>query len=332
MTFRPILILVCLFGPPMAGAETWVTYQALTGKTVLMASLPPVVSASVLSDLPPDKTNAIQRIERALSEQGYEIVPDGPHFVRIFPKSTPEVSINAPLRGAQLAVLQGEETVPVGLLALSNADAEQVIFLYAMMVKRTVLRPLSLSGSSVTLRSESPLNQQEAAYALATVLALNGVCIVEDGTNLAQAVPSVQGSQVQTRAPQREPGAKLFDPRKVPSIGVTVTTTPTTEFERLAREFEVLQKHFHEFMRLPDPEQRKAQRLIDLYANLAGKSSVESQDLGGRSVWFHVETPLTKSELLYAIETTFALNHLAIIPVDDGKVRLGRIAEIPGGR
>ena len=45
------------------------------------------------------------------------------------------------------------------------------------------------------------------------------------------------------------------------------------------------------------------------------------------SIWFHVNTPLSKSELLYAIETTFALNGFAIIPADDHSIRLGRPAQ-----
>jgi hypothetical protein len=32
--------------------------------------------------------------------------------------------------------------------------------------------------------------------------------------------------------------------------------------------------------------------------------------------------------LLYAIETTFTLNNLAIIPVDEDKIRLGHISEV----
>jgi hypothetical protein len=54
---------------------------------------------------------------------------------------------------------------------------------------------------------------------------------------------------------------------------------------------------------------------------------VSSPKFDGTGIWFHVETPLTKAELLYAIETTFTLNNLAIIPVDEGKIRLGHISE-----
>ena len=56
-----------------------------------------------------------------------------------------------------------------------------------------------------------------------------------------------------------------------------------------------------------------------------------SKDFGDRPIRFHVDTPLTKSELLYAIETTFTLNNLAIIPVDDRRIRLGLLMQKSSG-
>ena len=45
-----------------------------------MPSAMPALPDLAPSDLPPDKTNAIASIERALAEKGLEIVQDGPHF------------------------------------------------------------------------------------------------------------------------------------------------------------------------------------------------------------------------------------------------------------
>jgi len=42
---------------------------------------------------------------------------------------------------------------------------------------------------------------------------------------------------------------------------------------------------------------------------------------------FEIKTPLTDTEVLYAVETTLALGNLAIIPVDDGSIRAGHISE-----
>jgi hypothetical protein len=43
-----------------------------------MPSAMPALPELAPSNLPPDKTEAIARSERALSEQGLEIVPEGP--------------------------------------------------------------------------------------------------------------------------------------------------------------------------------------------------------------------------------------------------------------
>jgi len=193
--------------------------------------------------------------------------------------------------------------------------------------QRTILRPIAVPAPPHNLKTQSPLTKAEDLYAFETVLALNGICVVHDGAKFAQVVPMVHRAQVQTRAPKLEPGAKLFDPKKVPSVGVSTPLRPLTEVERIEREFERLRKAFYEFMHFPDPTKPPARRLLGLYADLAGKTAVSSPKLDGVGVWFHVETPLTRSELLYAIETTFTLHNLAIVPVDERKIRLGHISE-----
>jgi len=40
---------------------------------------------------------------------------------------------------------------------------------------------------------------------------------------------------------------------------------------------------------------------------------------------------LSKSELLYAIETTLTLNNFLIVPVDDQGIRLGHVGELEKG-
>jgi hypothetical protein len=426
----------------MAGAGTLDIYGSLTGKTVLMPSAMPLLPDSAPSDLPPDKTDAIASIERALSEKSLEVVQDGPHFVRVFPREARDTLTNAPLRGAELAVSKGSATnapfpgagvetakgqetmpqgmidfssadlrkvleiygimrqrtvlrpatlpaplirlkaqpglsleegvyavetvlalngicmvddgasfvqvvplaqraqvrtgapkagagvIPAGLIDFSNADLNQVMAIYSAMRQRTILRPATLPAPTITLRSQGHLSQEEAVYAMAKVFELNGICLVDDGPKLVQVVPMGQRWAVQTHAPTPEPGAKLFDPKKVPTLGTSQSYRPLTGGERLEQEFEQLRKAFYEYLDLPDPAKRSAQRLLQLYAGLAGKTAVPSTNFYGAAVWFHVETPLTRSELLYAIETTFVLHGFAIIPVDDRRIRLGRLEEI----
>ena len=177
--------------------------------------------------LPPDKTNAIASIERALSEKGIEVVQDGPHFVRIFRKETRDSLTNAPLRGAELAVskgpatnapfpgaaahgAKGQETMPQGMIDFSRADLNQVLFVYAAMRQRTILRPATLPAPVISLKVQRGLSPEEAAYAVATVLALNGICVVDDGARFVQVVPMAQRAQVKTGAPDPEARAGVM--------------------------------------------------------------------------------------------------------------------------
>jgi hypothetical protein len=335
MITKPTLALLLFLAPLVPRADTLDVYGSLTGKTVLMPTALPRLPDSIIADLPADKTDAIAKIESALSEQGLEVVQDGPHFVRIFRREARNSLTNAPLRGAELAGSKGQETLAIGMIDFVQADLQQVLPIYASLSQRTILRPITLPAPGICLKTQCALTRQEVIYAFATVLALNGICLVDDGAKFVQVVPMVQRDQVTTRAPKPEPGAKLFDPKKVPSMGLTPTPWPLTETERIEQEYERLRKAVYDFMHLPDPSRRPARRLLGLYADLAGKTPVPSKNLDAASIWFHVETPLTKRELLYAIETTFALHNLAIIPVGDDKIRVGHISEVltnKGGR
>lgn len=342
MTNKAPITLLFLLAPLVAGADTLDVYGNLTGKTVLRPTGLPRLPDTTVANLPADKTNAIVRIEKAFSEQGLEVVQDGPHFVRVFRKEARDSLTNAPLRGAELATSPGTEVLGPGMMDFRNADLNQVLSIYGFMSQRTVLRPMTLPAPSISLKTQCALSKKEALYAIETVLALNGISVVEDGTRFVQLVAMVQRDQVRTNAPKPESGAKLFDSKKVPSMEasggprpVPLPPKPLTEAQRLEQEFERLRQAFYDFLHGPKPDKHPTQRLLTLYASLAGKTAVPSKEFGDRPIYFHVDTPLTKNELLYAIETTFTLNNLAIIPVDDDKIRLGSISEVlrnVGGR
>lgn len=111
-------------------------------------------------------------------------------------------------------------------------------------------------------------------------------------------------------------------------MGNTHLARPVTKLEQDLNRW---RKALYDFIHYKSPPDRPAQRLLELYATVAGKKAEPSKDFGGMRIWFHIETPLSKSELMYAIETTFILNNLAIIHVDDDKIRLGHITELGKG-
>jgi hypothetical protein len=170
------------------------------------------------------------------------------------------------------------------------------------------------------LKTQCALTREEVVYALETVLALNGISTVDDGQAFVQIVPMQLRSQVNTHAPTPEPSARVFDPKKVPSMGDSAMPRPQTQLER---DLERWRKAFSDFLRLNRTPNSSMQRLLELYASLTDKKAQPSKDYETQPIWFHVTTPLSKSELLYAIETTFALNNLAITRVGEDAVRLG---------
>ena len=435
MNRTQILAFIGLVAPLVAEAGVLDTYGLLTGKTVLAPAALPALPDPMVPESLADTNKTIAAIESAFAEKGLEVVQDGPHFVRAFPQATRDFMTNAPLRGAELALTKGQEALPAGMIDFAGADLRQVLDIYALMTgrtvlrpatlpapvirlrtacpltkeegvyaletvlalngirvvddgpkfvqvvaaqqraqvrthapkaqpgaemmpagsidfrgadlnqvlsiyasmsQRTILRPASLPGPVVSLQSASALTRQEAVYAMATVFELNGISLVDDGEKFVQVVPTAQRAFLKATAPKPEPGAKLFDPKKVSAVsisrpaGVPSPSKPLNDMERLEQEFERLRKAVYDFMHIPQPNKRSPQRLLELYARLADKTAVVSTNFDRVPVCFHVETPVTRSELLYAIETTISLNNLAIIPVDDRRIRLGWVREVRG--
>jgi hypothetical protein len=280
----------------------------------------PLPADNLVYELPDDKASAIARIESEFSKQGIAVLQDGPNFVVLFPeKQRKSLTNGLTFRGPELAASKPRDTTSPGSISLFNVEAQSVLTLYAELSHRTMLRPFILPPIAVRLKTACPLTKEEVAYATKTVLALNGIAVVDDGEKFAQALPAVQRGSVAARAPKPEPGSKLLDPAGVPSLGNSSPSRPQSQMER---DFERWRKAFYDFIHYKRPQERPAQRLLELYASLAVKTAVVSTNYDRIPIWFHIETPLTKSELMYAIETTLDLSHLKILEGENNEIRL----------
>ncbi len=172
----------------------------------------------------------------------------------------------------------------------------------------------------VRFKNQCSLTREELVYAIETVLALNGIGTVDDGQAFVQVVPMQLRPHVNAHAPAPESGAKLFNPQKVPSLSYSEPPRVETKLERDLAQW---RKAFYDFLRMNGTRNSSAQRLLELYASLIDKKAEPSKSYEAMPIWFHVSTALSKSELLYAIETTFALNNLAITYVEEGTIGLG---------
>lgn len=78
-----------------------------------------------------------------------------------------------------------------GMIMLQMADIEQVLALYASITKRTVLRPTqTLPKAQIMLSNETPWTPEEAVQALDTVLAMNGISMINVDDKFVSAVPN----------------------------------------------------------------------------------------------------------------------------------------------
>jgi hypothetical protein len=322
MRIQRFVAVTYVLAPLLGSAATVETYGELIGKTVLAPSALPLLPDSIDSELPANKANVIAFLEKEFSKRGISVVQDGPCFVRLVPSGWQAGLSTTPLRGAQLHASSSQPLMPAGAVNFPGTDLSQVLDIYAELKSRTILRTRFLPAPTIRFKNECPLTREELVYALETVLALNGLSTVDDGQAFVQIVPIQLRSQVNTHAPTAEPGTKLFDPKKVPSMGYSHPPPVQTKLEH---DLERWRKAFFEFIRLNGTRDSSAQHLLELYASLTDKKAEPSKNYETMPIWFHVTTPLTKSELLYAIETAFALNNLAITGGEENRVRLGPI-------
>jgi len=82
----------------------------------------------------------------------------------------------------------GEEIMQPGLIDFEGAELSQVLDIYAKLVNRTLLRG-PLPQAQIVFKQPTPMTKTEAIEALRSVLALNGVALVNVGDRFVKAVP-----------------------------------------------------------------------------------------------------------------------------------------------
>ena len=111
------------------------------------------------------------------------------------PLASAAAGASAPLASAAAggtggAVTGADGLIAPGMLALQMAELEQVLAMYAELTQRTVLRTTALPKANVMLSNQTPWTTEEAIQALDTVLAMNGISMLNVGEKFVSAVPS----------------------------------------------------------------------------------------------------------------------------------------------
>ena len=303
---------------PLAPLEAALNiYSELTGKTILRVSLLPPLQDFIAGSLPADTNAAAALIENELRRQGIDMVQDGELFVRVMPAGWS----NSPLAGF-LATLKPPasypEEVPLGTILFSPAAPDQVLKIYADLRSRTLIQPKYSAIPLIMLRTQRALTKSQASYAITVLLALNGVAAVDDGDKFVQLVPVQIWSKIETSAPKPQSGSELLDPKELPKFN---NERPTNPLNRLNK---IYQRFFHDS---PPWTPKPVDRLVEFSGELTDQKAMSSKNYGRQLVRFEVTTPLTKEEVLYAIETTLKLDGLAITKVDGEKISVIPLAE-----
>lgn len=100
------------------------------------------------------------------------------------------LTASAAAGGTGLGVAGADGLIAPGMLALQMAEIEQVLAMYAELTQRTVLRTTALPKVNVMLSNQTPWTTEEAVQALDTVLAMNGISMLNVGDKFVSAVPA----------------------------------------------------------------------------------------------------------------------------------------------
>ena len=106
------------------------------------------------------------------------------------PAALPAPTLSPPAPAAAPA----EETIAPGMIDFRQADLNQVLDIYSLLVNRTILRPATLPAPTVTLKTQTLLTKHEAIEALDAVLGMNGITMINMGDKFVKALPEAQGN------------------------------------------------------------------------------------------------------------------------------------------
>lgn len=84
---------------------------------------------------------------------------------------------------------QDEQIIKQGMIRFQAADLSMVLDFYGELVNRTILRPASLPDTKITIKTQTDLSREEAIRAIGTVLAMNGITLIDVGDKFVKVVP-----------------------------------------------------------------------------------------------------------------------------------------------
>ncbi|MCX6926607.1 MAG: hypothetical protein NT154_25875, partial [Verrucomicrobia bacterium] len=173
------------------------------------------------------------------------VQPAAPNQPRTLPGTTPDSlavpNLPSPTVAPASTTAPAEETIAPGMIDFRQADLNQVLDIYSLLVNRTILRPATLPAPTVTLKTQTLLTKKEAIQALDAVLGLNGITMINMGDKFVKAMAEAQGNQAGGR----------FDTNSaanLPEMGQYVTHVTQLKYAKPTEMVAVLQP----FVKIPN--------------------------------------------------------------------------------
>jgi hypothetical protein len=183
------------------------------------------------------------------------------------------------------ATQAGSNTLAPVTIQLRKAHLDQVLNLYGQLTTRTVLHP-TLPEINITY-DISATNNLGAAQALTTALAKNGLTNILDGTKFIMVLPTDHAAMAHPHSSEIKPSTAAIQSGDINLPNVVLYP------------------------------------VVQIYAELIGRKLDPNAPFppGIHFITLVNQTPISKSEAVYALDTLFAWQNIKVIPVDKDLVR-----------
>ena len=172
---------------------------------------------------------------------------------------------------------------------LRNAELAQTLDIYGELKHRTILRPPNLAAQTVSFSTQAP-TAAEASKALEAAILERGIAVIPDGDKFVMLVPAFMAKGVTSGAAEarKEHAPDLAGkPNDIIPTG-SIIFSPCD-----------------------------VNQVLPIYGELIGRKYKPDRAGSFGLIYFRNTVPLTKDELIYALNTLLAWNNVALVFNDD---------------
>jgi hypothetical protein len=262
-------------------------YQMLSDRTVLRGQLLPRLDLTMISKPETNIADALAALTSSLATNGVKLKPIGALFAFAVPDWQAESLASIPPPPVAAPGKRSSE-IPGRMMRFQSAELRQVLGVYQSISGRTVLLGPTAPFGHYTIHNATALTREEGAWTLEAMFQLSGMAVMQKSERLTVLMH-----------PSHTEHVPPFDPRLA-----------TPEDQKLA----------DKSVNLSDVS---LEQLLKTFCEITGREAgTIAKNIGRARVSFRNETPLTRYEMIYALETLAALHGVAFVVGPDRKVGL----------